>query len=66
MSNFKHQISSTKFQTGSLRTVGKAIVFLFGILNLGHAQRRRLCRVLKFICFLAIEILRLLFFMPGL
>jgi hypothetical protein len=44
--NLKFQAPNIKLQTGSLRAVGKAIIFLFGILNLGHAQRRRLRRVL--------------------
>jgi len=38
-SNFlKPKIPSAKFQTGFLRDGGKAIVFLFGILNFGHCN----------------------------
>jgi hypothetical protein len=47
ITNSKHQITN-KFQIPNRL---KAIVFLFGILNFGHAQRRRLRRVLLFICF---------------
>jgi len=32
----KPKIPSAKFQTGFLQNGGKAIVFLFGILNFGH------------------------------
>jgi len=35
---------------------GERLFFLFGILNFGHAQRRRLRRVLLFICFLGFVI----------
>jgi hypothetical protein len=42
------QVSNSK--AVSPPAVDKAVVFLFGILNFGHAQRRRLRRVLKFIC----------------
>jgi len=47
----KSQISSTKLQINHKSQTPnrfKAIVLLFGILNFGHAQRRRLRRVLLF------------------
>jgi len=55
----KSQISSTKLQINHKSQTPnrfKAIVLLFGILNFGHAQRRRLRRVLLFVCFLGFVI----------
>jgi len=66
----KSQITNHKFKTGSTRSEGAHAAqapalrvrrvndcfFLFGILNFGHAQRRRLRRVLLFVCFLGFVI----------
>ncbi|MBW2680453.1 MAG: hypothetical protein JRD01_06825 [Deltaproteobacteria bacterium] len=66
----KSQITNHKFKTGSTRSEGahaaqapalrvrrvSGCFFLFGILNFGHAQRRRLRRVLLFVCFLGFVI----------
>jgi len=58
ITNPKHQITN-KLQITNSKPVQRAaqvlaprerLFFLFGILNFGHAQRRRLRRVLLFAC----------------
>ncbi|MBW2248226.1 MAG: hypothetical protein JRF62_13770 [Deltaproteobacteria bacterium] len=52
--NLKFQITNSKpvQRIAQMLAPRERLFFLFGILNLGHAQRRRLRRVLLFICFL--------------
>jgi len=59
ITNSKHQISNkSQIPNHKFQTRAKAIFFilLFVILNFGHAQRRRLRRVLEFICYLCFVI----------
>jgi len=52
ITNSKHQMTNKSQISNRFKT----IVFLFGILNFGHAERRRLRRVLLFVCFLGFVI----------
>jgi len=52
ITNSKHQITNKSQISNRFKT----IIFLFEILNFGHAQRRRLRRGLIFVCVLGFAI----------